>query len=505
MKRILSLIIVICLLFGTVINFTSCDVISELLGVGKTDIGNKEEPDCSNGKHIDEDENEFCDICYEYVVVVIDFYVFNDLHGKFCDSDTQPGVDEFGSYIEDMRSKDDNVVLLSSGDMWQGSAESTLSFGNIMVDWMNLLGFEAMTLGNHEFDWGEDAVRANAERAEFPFLAINIYDKSTGKLADYCTPSIMIERDGIQIGIIGAIGDCYSSISSDMVSGITFKVGSQLTALVKAESKKLREAGADLIVYSIHDGEENYDSSLSNGYVDIVFEGHTHSKYVEQDSYGVYHIQAGGENAGISHAEIAVNSANGNKEVNKSRIIYNSTYSKYEDHAATEELENKYADLIEYAYADLGVVSRYYDDSDIEDFVAQLYLEAGVERWDESYDIVLGGGFLKTRTPYNLTSGIKKYADLLSLFPFNNKLVLCSVQGKDLKNKFIYSTNDDYHIAMSSYGSSITINDNETYYIVVDTYTALYAPNRLTIIEFYDDTTYARDLLADAIEAGRLQ
>ena len=95
---------------------------------------------------------------------------------------------------------------------------------------------------------------------------------------------------------------------------------------------------------------------------------------------------------------------------------------------------------------------------------------------------MLGGGFLKTRTPYNLTSGIKKYADLLSLFPFNNKLVLCSVQGKDLKNKFIYSTNDDYHIAMSSYGSSITINDNETYYIVVDTYTALYAPNRLTIL-----------------------
>jgi 2',3'-cyclic-nucleotide 2'-phosphodiesterase (5'-nucleotidase family) len=315
----------------------------------------------------------------------------------------------------------------------------------------------------------------------------------------------MIERDGIQIGIIGAIGDCYSSISSDMVSGITFKVGNQLSALVKAESQKLRDAGADLIVYSIHDGEENYDPSLSNGYVDIVFEAHTHSRYVKQDSYGVYHIQAGGENSAISHAEISINYANGKKEVNKSRIIYNDIYSNYEDHPATEELEDKYSDLIEYAYADLGRVSKYYDDSDIEDFVAQLYLEAGVDKWGTSYDIVLGGGFLKTRTPYNLTSGIKKYADLLSLFPFNNKLCLCSVRGRDLKNKFIYTTNDDYHIAIGSYGNSITIDDNETYYIIVDTYTALYGPNRLTVIDYYDDTTYARDLLADAIAAGRLQ
>ena len=434
----------------------------------------------------------------------MDFYVFNDLHGKFCDTATQPGVDEIGTYFENMSQYDNNMILLSSGDMWQGSAESTLTFGKIMVDWMNLLGFEAMTLGNHEFDWGEDAIRDNLALAEFPFLAINIYDNTTGKLADYCTPSIMIERDGIQIGIIGAIGDCYSSISSDMVENVSFKVGSQLTTLVKNESERLRGLGADIIVYSLHDGTSGYDASLSNGYVDVVFEGHTHSTYTTTDAYGIYHIQSGGENNGISHIEISVNSANGSKKVSDAGVVTNGQYGNLSDHEETEALEDKYSEIIDYAYADLGYVSTTYSDSQIEDFVAKLYLEAGIEKWGDRYNIVLGGGFLKTRTPYNLTAGTKKYADLLSLFPFNNQLVLCSVSGSNLKSKFINTSNSDYHIALSDYYSTITVSNNATYYIIVDTYTALYAPNKLTIVDYFDDTTYARDLLADALAEGRL-
>ena len=490
------------------------------VGDNNSDEDNKDSTDKDNAEdgndpeekpcveHTDKDSNDYCDICNDYLIVVIDFYVFNDLHGKFCDTSTQPGVDELGTYFYNMSLVDDNMVILSSGDMWQGSAESTLTNGKILVDWMNLIGFEAMTLGNHEFDWGEDAIRTTLTYATFPFLAINVYDNTTGKLADYCTPSIMIERDGIKIGIIGAVGDCYSSISSNMVENVSFKVGSQLTALVKAESERLRELGADLIVYSLHDGEGSssyYDYSLSNGYVDIVFEAQTHQDYVTVDSYGVYHLQGGGENYGLSHLEIAINSVNGNNRVTASGIITTSAYKNLEDHPETEAIEDSYSEIIEYAYADLGVVSKTYSDSEIEDFVAQLYLEAGLEKWGGKYNIVLGGGFLKTRTPYNLTAGIKKYADVLSLFPFNNQLVLCSISGNKLRSKFIETTNSDYHIALSSYGSSLNISNNGRYYVIVDMYTAVYSSNGLTIVDYYDDGVYARDLLADAIVEGRLQ
>ena len=455
--------------------------------------------------HIDSNNNDYCDVCNEYLIVVIDFYVFNDLHGKFCDTDSQPGVDEIGTYFEKMSLIDDNIVIFSTGDMWQGSAESNLTGGKILVEWMNALGFVSMTIGNHEYDWGENAIRENLLVAEFPFLAINIYDNTTGKLVDYCTPSVMVERDGIQIGIIGAIGDCYSSISSDMVQNVTFKLGSELTNLVKAESERLRAMGADIIVYSLHDDSGAYDNALSNGYVDVVFEGHTHQDYVSKDSYGVYHLQGGGENYGFSHVEIKVNSVNGNNSVNVADIITTSAYKNLDDHDETEAIEDKYSDIIDFAYADLGVVSTSYSDSQIEDFVAQLYLEAGLAKWGDKYKIVLGGGFLRTRTPYDLTAGTKKYADLLSLFPFDNKLVLCSVSGTNLKNKFINSTSSDYHIALSEYGSGLSVSNNSTYYIIVDTYTAFYSPNGLTIVEYYDDTTFARDLLANAIKEGRLE
>ena len=507
MKKILSLLLVISIIFGCAYSLGSC-------GVFLGDNGNQSIPDKPDNvlppcdSHVDVNENDYCDVCNEYLIVVLDFYAFNDLHGKFCDTAKQPGVDELGTYFENRKQYDDNIIILSTGDMWQGTAESSLLKGEILTEWMNELGFVSMTLGNHEFDWGEDAIRKNLEIADFPFLAINIYDKSTGKLADYCTPSIMIERDGIQIGIIGAIGDCYSSISSNMVQNVTFKVGDELTELVKAESDRLRSLGADVIVYSLHDGSGSssyYDRSLSRGYVDVVFEGHTHKSYATVDNQGVFHIQGGGENSGLSHVEIAVHSLSGNKKVTAAEVIGNGEYKNLPDHEDTEALEDKYSDIIDFAYSEIGTVSVGMSDSAVEDLVAQLYLETGLEKWGDKYNIVLGGGFLKTRTPYDLSAGKKTYADIFSLLPFDNQIVLCKISGSKLKSKFINSTSADYHIALSDYGASLNVSDSATYYVVVDTYTAFYSSNGLTIVEYFDDSTFARDLMAKAIGEGRLE
>ena len=531
MKRLVALILVVCTLIFSAVAFSSCNVQGESGGnnnggqnSGNTDGGNQGDnsAECADGIHTDNDDNDYCDFCSEYVVVVVDFYVLNDLHGKFCDTSSQPGVDELGGYLKEMRKKDDHTVFISAGDTWQGTAESGLTKGKILTEWMNELDFVSMTLGNHEFDWGENAIRENLAVAEFPFLAINVYNLDTHELADYCTPSVMVDRGDIQIGIIGAIGDCYSSVSPDMVENVEFKVGYELTDLVKMESLRLREAGADLIVYTLHDGYGNstsadfinssqlssyYNPILSDGYIDLVFEAHTHQSYCFVDEYGVYHLQAAGENQAISHVEIEVNYANGNKHVSDADTVRSSVYSSYEADKGTEDIEDKYSDIIDFAYSEkLGRVSAYLNDSEVEDFVAQLYLEAGLDKWGKEYNIVLGGGFLKTRSPYNLSAGTKYYADLFSILPFDNRLVLCSVAGANLKSKFIYSTNGDYHCALSEYGADIldSISNAETYYIVVDTYTALFAPNRLTIVDYYDETTFARDLLAQAIQDGRL-
>ncbi len=458
--------------------------------------------------HSDVDNNGLCDDCSIDVVERIDFYNFNDLHGKLEDGDSHPGVDELTTYLENRKEIDEHVVLLSSGDMWQGGSASNGTHGKIITDWMNYLDFDAMTLGNHEFDWGQDAIRENVELAEFPILAINIYDNATGQRVDYCEPSVMIERGGAKIGIIGAIGDCYSSISSEQTKGINFKVRNELTALVKAESQRLREAGADVIIYLIHDGttysaldeSDYYDISLSrDGYVDVVFGGHSHSYYYFTDDYGVPHLQGGGDNSkGITHVELDVNFANGEIKMNITGYVTHSQCQNLEGSLIVQNLLDKYWDEIGWMYESLGYNASYKDDSVIESTVAKLYYEAGVKKWGDKYNIVLAGGSINTRSPYNLPAGEVMYGDLQSLLTFDNPLYLCSIKGSDLKSKFL---NNSSYVKYSTISAS-QVKDNETYYIVADSWTALYAWAKCTPIELYDETTYARDFLAEFIKNG---
>ena len=490
-----------------------------LSGCGIVMDGHKAQP-CET--HYDANYNGVCDYCSISVLTTFDFYTINDLHGKIADGENHPGVDELTTFFKLARMSDDNVVILSAGDMWQGSAESNLTYGVLTTDWMNQVGFTAMTLGNHEFDWGEDYIEQNEEVAEFPFLAINIYERKTNTPVDYCQSSVVVDADGIQIGIIGAIGDCYSSISSDKVQDIYFKTGSELTSLVKKESDKLRSEGVDFIVYVIHDGygsssgttpevipsgklKSYYDVALSDGYVDLVFEGHTHQQYLHMDQYGVYHLQNRGDNkGGISHVEVEFNTVTGSFLVTEKELISTDTYVSYADDALVQELLTKYDEQIAIANRAVGNNATRRDSNFLRQKVAELYYQVGLDKWSDEYKITLGGGFLSVRNPYYLSAGEVKYGQLQSLFPFDNDLVLCSIKGRDLLSKFINTNNDNYFIS-GDQEIMKNVDPDGTYYVVVDTYTSLYAPNRLTVVEEFTPGIYARDLLAEYISQGGLE
>lgn len=460
------------------------------------------------GGHTDEDtqkENGYglCDVCGSDVVETIDFYNFNDLHGKFEDSDSTPGVDEITSYLEDRFYVDDHVVLLSSGDMWQGGSSSNSTKGKIITEWMNYLGFEAMALGNHEFDWGSDAVRANAAIADFSILAINIYDNETGERADYCEASVMIERGGVQIGIIGAIGDCHNSIAKDKNKDFHFKTDEELTSLVEAESKKLRSEGADVIIYLLHSDDEDYDIYLSKqGLVDVVFEGHTHQEYAKTDAYGVSHVQNGGDNSNaMSHVELNVNFANGDVVVTQARYIEHSECSSYEGSPVVGDLVDKYWDDISWIYDTLGYNASKRNSTAIGNKVVELYYKAAIELWGDEYDIVLAGGQINVRSPYTLPRGDVSYSDLQMLLPFDNAVYLCTISGSNLRAKFINNTSK-YRLYINPDFDTSKIQDDKTYYVVADSWTALYDWAACTVVELYDGNTFARDFLAEFIKSG---
>lgn len=471
--------------------------------------------------HIDKNDDGKCDLCKTSVLVDIDFYAINDLHGMYVATETQPGVAGLTTYLNEKKNEG-NTVVLASGDMWQGSTESNNTKGKLATEWLNYIGCESMTLGNHEFDWTTEKIRTNAAIAEFPILAINVYEHATNARASYCQPSVMIKRDGAKIGIIGAIGDCYSSISASVCRDVYFKTGTELTSLIKAESEKLKKQGADYIVLSIHSGYSKsgfdmktvsdnemhwYDSSLSNGYIDVVFEAHTHRSYMLVDKYGVKHIQAGGYNKGISHADVCVNFANG-KNSTSVNIVDNDVYAQYEEDGIVDSLLEKYKAEIGNPDEVVGYNADYRSSEQLRNYMAQAYMQKGQSVWGDRYDIVLAGGYIKARTPGYLPAGNVTVKQIQTLFPFDNEMHLCAISGYDLVSR--YFDNDDYVFTVSEYGESVReklksgVDLNKTYYIVTDSYNTDYGPNNLTMVETLGKSTYPRDCLIEYIKAGNL-
>ena len=506
--KISSLILAVLVLCT---GFTGCIFDTDFWPSRNDNSGNNTEH-----SHTDKNGDGVCDGCNESVRTELSFYAINDLHGKFIDTDTQPGLDEFTTYLKDLYADDTREeILLSSGDMWQGTVESSSNKGQLMTDWMNEVGFSAMTLGNHEYDWGADVLTPNSEQANFPFLAINV--SSFGMPVNYCQPSTIVEKGGVKIGIIGAIGDCLSSISGDFTTGLKFATGNALTSLVQVEAQRLRnEEGCDFIVYSIHDGGDRfsssginqvtnsdmsyYDTSLSNGYIDLVFEAHTHQRYILQDEYGVYHLQGGSENRYLSCAEVSFNKVT-KKYTIVPRMINSDDYASdiITGDPVVEEIFNKYFPDSN-PYATIGTNSYTRQSNAICDTVAQLYYEKGLEVWGNEYDIVLGGGYLKARNPYRVAAGNVTYADLFAVLPFDNEIVLGEISGYYLKKQFINSNNSDYHIYTAL--SASQVDDNELYYIIVDSYSSTYSYNHITEIKRLGSGTYARDLLAEFVKSG---
>lgn len=447
--------------------------------------------------HIDKNQDLVCDFCNVSVIVELDFYSVNDLHGAFMDTETHPGVDEFTTYMKEKFADETAYeILLSAGDMWQGSVESSTNKGALMTRWMSELGFAAMTLGNHEYDWGAGKIAENAAIATFPFLGINI--RENGVQPDYCKSSVIVERGGVKIGIIGAMGNHLNSISGEFTQGLKFLTGQELSKLVKAESTRLRQQeGCDLVVYVIHNGNGAYDDSLSEGYVDLVFEGHTHESYIKTDPHGVVHIQSGSYNEGVSFVKLAYNLAEDSYAVADKKNLYASTYGDEaiaDDDMVQRLFSQQFPDDDPYQTV-LGTTSVNINGNVICQEVANQYLAFGQSHWKE-YEIVLGGGHVNLRDPERLLAGDITYADLFTLMPFDNTLILGQISGAKLKTKFLSGS---YYAAQAE--TMPEIQDDATYYIVTDSYTAYDAKNGITVVDHYDNY-YARDCIADFVKTG---
>lgn len=240
---------------------------------------------------------------------VVDLYAINDFHGKV------ERIAQIGSYLKGRKLENSNTVLLNSGDMFQGSLASNYNYGSLLTDCMDNIGFDSFTYGNHEFDWGLDAMRELSANSSTPFLGANIYNwnaktKEWGEFAsdlarEYTTVTL---PSGVKVGIIGVIGkDQITSISSNLVQTIGFKDPKEI---IPPLAEKLRdEEGCHVVVVSLHAPQSVLVGSDVENCVDAVFCGHTH--YNESTkSNGVPYVQGGSYGQYVSHVTLKVQNDN---------------------------------------------------------------------------------------------------------------------------------------------------------------------------------------------------
>ncbi len=248
-----------------------------------------------------------------------------DVHGYFGERPGGVGgARRLAARIERERAAGHDLLLVDSGDMWSGTLLSDRSEGTLGVALYNLLGYDAVALGNHEFDFGPvgptreggaEPLGALLERlaeARFPVLAANLVDRQTGELPAWPNlhASTIVERGGFRIGLIGVITQATPSITFPHV-GVLLRFDDPAEAATR-EARRLRDAGAELVYVLAHVGGacrtlgDERDLStcrddselfrmvrgLPPGLVDAVFGGHTHSM-VRHRIGGIAMLQAG--------------------------------------------------------------------------------------------------------------------------------------------------------------------------------------------------------------------
>ncbi len=148
--------------------------------------------------------------------------------------------------------EDSNILVLSGGDNWTGPAISTWFQGESMVDVMNVMGYDASVIGNHEFDFGLEALQERLSEANFPYLSANIRYKDSGQVPTDLgiEPYAIIELEGLDVGLIGltTTNTEYTTDPQNIGDFDFIGYGAALREIVP----EVVAAGADLILVPGH-------------------------------------------------------------------------------------------------------------------------------------------------------------------------------------------------------------------------------------------------------------
>ena len=352
----------------------------------------------------------------------------NDVHGHLADN---LGYAKAAGIIDELREKG-TVILLDAGDALHGTQEAIEYQGSSIVEIMNCMDYDAMALGNHEFDYTLDTLRERESEMEFPLLSANArYENGTAAFTEH----IILERGDYKIGVFGLTTPSVSvSTRYGKDLPFSFTEGDALFAQAQQQVDSLNAAGCDIIICLCHLGlDEYYAPNTADALaktvdgIDLIIDGHSHTRLDFGLAVSNTLIVSTGEylqtvgvvtvsKEGTLSAELIEESSTVNTEVEA--LVNTCIEETHERYNTTVGESQVFLD----GNRNPGVRT---EETNLGDLCADAMLYAVCDAGFAADAAIVNGGGIRT----SLNAGPLTRYDLLQVLPFNNLVSVITVPG----------------------------------------------------------------------------
>src|SRR5438132_751534 len=327
------------------------------------------------------------------------------------------------------------ILLLDAGDMFQGTPASNLSFGRPVVDYYNRMGYTAAALGNHEFDWGVDTLRARMRQAKFGIFGANVR-YTDGRDVEWIPNDTIVTRGRTKIGIIG-----LSTVSTPTTTRAGNVVGLRFddpAPIVDSIGPALRKRGANFIVVIAHAGANcgrdgattcggeiiNFAQNLTTK-VDVIVSGHSHT-LINTEIKGVPIVQARSSGRAVDVLDIALDTTIHVPIRHEVRELAVDTLRPVPGiDSIVQRAVARVAPLVNRHVATVPVtLARQGPQYPLGNLIADA------QRWAAKGDVaIMNNGGIRT----DLHAGEANYGSLFEIQPFGNTLYSLTMTGRQLR------------------------------------------------------------------------
>ena len=378
----------------------------------------------------------------------------NDVHGAI---DGYACIPTLRSWFSDKGA--DRVLVVDAGDFSQGTSYVSVSKGLTAIQMMNAAGYDLVTLGNHEFDFGYAQLMSNLEQAEFITLSCNVIDDATGEaiLPGYTVLKYGEEGadDAISIGFVGIeTPETATKVNPGLIKEIHFTAFEELYTCTQKAVDACKAEGADLIIALAHLGVDA--ESAANGYrsvdllnkvegIDFTIDGHSHTVMTRGE--GGLAIQSTGtkfENVGV----IVIDNAT--KTVEQNFLVSTKGIEKDAEvlaaaQAIIDEVDAKYGAVFATSEVELNgakAPGNRTEETNLGDLITDAMVwsvvkEGGIEQVEPNQIVgITNGGGIRAA----IKAGDVTMKDINTVLPFGNTVAVIYVTGQELLEALEAST-----------------------------------------------------------------